>query len=316
VKEEPGDENQDEREDDGDAENGSDQGSSVSGSDSSDSDSWTSESAKQLADHDRHIEIVLPMPASGRFGESPSKESSEADDRSQRTDDSGETDNSRSDDNKDSGKESPVPEEIEPQSSSEYNDSENEQSESEQETYETPPQQLGNNGSDSGNQTNGTTLRGNSLITTVAHLSQARPSSQRSTINRKRKGRSSLTERVSKSPRVDYAASADLSHPSGQGFVEWEHDMEAQNQTQRDTTADADDLLFEEATQVMGLQRSWKRLMSGCHELRTREAYIRPVFYGIENLRGHIFNMQELYKQMQEDRRTGSITVDLKDDLQ
>ncbi|CRG90792.1 hypothetical protein PISL3812_07837 [Talaromyces islandicus] len=320
VKEEPGNENEDEGgDDDGDTESESDHGSSAS-----DSDSAISESAKQLADgydHDRNITVEVAMPPLGLFGDNLSKKLSEGNDRSQGTGDSGETNSSKSDDSENSGEESQNSEEIEPQSWSEYNDSENEQqSEGEQETFETPPQQLGNNRSGSVNQTDGFTLGGTSQIITVSQRPQARSSSHRSTINRKRKGQPSLTELVSKSPRADrqtsHSVSADPSHPPRHGYVEWEYDMEAENHAQRNTTADADDLLFEEAAQVMGLQRSWKRLMSGCHELRTREAYIRPVFNGIESFRDHIFNMQKLYKQMQEDRRTGSTTVDLKDDLQ
>jgi hypothetical protein len=301
LKKEPDDENEDDGEaDDGNEENEADQGSS------SDSDSSISESAEN---HYRGtLAPVVAMPVLKYLENDLLSESGEADDRPQGTDNSDEKDGSKSDDNEHLLEESQRSEENGPQSGSEYNDSESEQSDSEQEErFETPPQQLRNNRPDSENQKD--TLRRSSQITTVT-----------SPKNLKRKERLSLNERASKSPRVDgrtsHSASAHPSNSPGHGYVEWEYDMEAENQPQRDTTVDADDHLFEEATQVMGLERSWKRLVSGCHELRTRESHIRPVFHGIESLRGHIFNMQELYKQMQEDQRTGSITVDLKDDLQ
>lgn len=301
LKKEPDDENEDEGEQsDGNEDNKADQDSS------SDSDSSISESA--VNDYSGKPVPVVAMPAF----KNRSSELSEADERPQGTDDSGESDDNESDDNENLGEELQRSEENESQSGSEYNDSGDEQSESEQETFETPPQQQENNRSGSENQNNEARLGGSSRIATVA--------SRQQTNSLKRKGRSSLYERASKTPRVDgqtsHSTSAAPYNSPGHGYVEWEYDMEAENQPQRDTTADADDQLFEEATQVMGLERSWKRLMSVCHDLRTTESHIRPVFHGIENLRGHIFNMQELYKQMQEDRRTGSISVDLKDDLQ
>lgn len=302
LKKEPDDENEDDDEaDDGNEENEPDQGSSSS------SDSSISESAEN--DDRWTLAPVVAMPPLKYLEKDLLSESSEADERPEGTDNSDEKDGGKSDDNEENlVEESQRAEENEPQNDSEYNDSESEQSGSEQEErFETPPQQLRNNRPGSENQND--TLRRGSQIRTVA-----------SPKNLKRNQRLGLNERASKSPRVDgqtsHSASADPSNSPVQGYVEWEYDMEAESQPQHDTTVDADDQLFEEATQVMSLERSWKRLVSGCHELRTRDSHIRPVFHGIESLRGHIFNMQELYKQMQEDRRTGSISVDLKDDLQ
>lgn len=283
-------------EDDGDEENEADQDSS------SDSDSSISESA--MNDFSGEPVVVMP-PLKIR-----SSESREPDERPQGTNESGESDDNESGDNENLVEESQALEENESRSGSEHNDSGDEQSEGEQETFEAPPQQQGTNRSGSENQNNGPRLRGNSRVTTVASRQP----------NLKRKGRPSLNERASKSQRIDgqtsHPASEDPFNSTGNGYVEWEYHMESESQPQRDIAVDADDQLFEEAIQVMGLERSWKRLISGCHELRTRESHIRPVFFGIESLRGHIFNMQELYKQMQEDQRTGSISVDLKDDLQ
>jgi hypothetical protein len=91
-------------------------------------------------------------------------------------------------------------------------------------------------------------------------------------------------------------------------FEEWEASMVVETAPAEEVVVIYDETIYDDATTIMGLERPWRDLMDACKKVKAIETDETKTFKGIKDICDRIQASMNIYKQIQRDRSTESIT--------